>query len=593
MSGLEIAGVVLGAFPLIVFGVEQYRKLAANYAFFLAIQEEYEACLGDMEYYHLMYQQNLRILLMPVTADASELSSLMRDPLGPRWKEHSFQQRLESRLGKSFKAYIGTLKDMRDTMEKLKRELMVEDTALQARIHRTDSTQQTGTSGIPCRSKPAKTKAFVERMEFEAYRLKFSINNATRKPLFDRLKETNERLEKLLSIIAHIHTLSHGELVERGSTYALEKTCQKIWKRSDRLFQALRASWQCSCTAQHFANLRLEHHMMDDACFEVILTFASQLSLFKRTWSWKELRCYHPESCPVRTSSPPPDMELTGQTVQLAVEVQPSHTIPGLGATSGERQRRVNFAPLQDDTTDQVTWAHMKLCENLGSRGEKDYVGMIQHDNEMFHLHSISKRKHRIQDRPITLDEILNSALPHKLSRRQRISVALLLASSVAQLQFGSWLDHGLTKYDVLFFPSESGALHGADHEPFICQGFPKRDPTRQEKVLTEYDFLSLGILLLELCFGKRLEDSIFRTKQVNETNEVKKALDMLAAHTWAKEVFDEMGTEYNNAVKWCLGANGARNRNRSHSWRGQYIKNVIRPLEECQNHFREAQQVA
>lgn len=207
-------------------------------------------------------------------------------------------------------------------------------------------------------------------------------------------------------------------------------------------------------------------------------------------------------------------------------------------------------------------------------------MGTIGHEDEMYHLHPISKRKPPNENDPLTLDHILSSNCKGHLTRRQRYSIALLLASSVAQLQFTPWLRTGLTKQGVLFFPCEDDDCDILYCEPFIRQGFIDNTPPTAGM---DCNFHSLGILLLELCFGQRLEDHHLRQKHPAGFGEVKQALDLKAALKWSRIVGDEGGDDYAAAVRWCFtGANNANS-----SWRSEIIRNVIRPLEICQEHFK------
>ncbi|KAF2193838.1 hypothetical protein K469DRAFT_549881 [Zopfia rhizophila CBS 207.26] len=212
-------------------------------------------------------------------------------------------------------------------------------------------------------------------------------------------------------------------------------------------------------------------------------------------------------------------------------------------------------------------------------------MGIISHDDATYHLHPSTKRKRPDDSGPLKLDHILSSNFEGHLARRQRYSIALLLASSVAQLQFTPWLRAGITKDDVLFFPYEDDDCSVSYHEPFIRQGFPLHYPGTSNAETNDYNFYSLGILLLELCFGRRLEDHPLRKKHPAETGEVKRAFDLMAALKWSQGVVDEGGDDYASAVKWCFwGSNNA-----NQSWRGEIIKNVIRPLERCQEYFKAA----
>ena len=69
---------------------------------------------------------------------------------------------------------------------------------------------------------------------------------------------------------------------------------------------------------------------------------------------------------------------------------------------------------------------------------------------------------------------------------------------------------------------------------------------------------------------------------------EAKHAFDLMAALKWSQSVGEEGRDDYASAVKWCFtGADNADNANQS--WRAEIIKNVIRPLEMCREHFKTA----
>ncbi|KAF2743785.1 hypothetical protein M011DRAFT_377341, partial [Sporormia fimetaria CBS 119925] len=83
---------------------------------------------------------------------------------------------------------------------------------------------------------------------------------------------------------------------------------------------------------------------------------------------------------------------------------------------------------------------------------------------------------------------------------------------------------------------------------------------------------LSLGILLLELCFGKRLEDHSLRKQYPTGEGKEKQAFDLAAALVWNQHVDGEAGDGYACAVRWCFAGASIH----SQSWRGEIIKNVI-----------------
>jgi hypothetical protein len=232
-----------------------------------------------------------------------------------------------------------------------------------------------------------------------------------------------------------------------------------------------------------------------------------------------------------------------------------------------------------------ITEPTVQLCELLGDPECSKCMGIIGHGDEVYHLHPLSKRKEP-SDRAMNLNRILSPDFEGFLSRRQRYSIALLLASSVAQLQFTTWLRTGLTKDDVLFFldDEDSSICYG---EPFIRQGFSHDSASNTTAEANDCNFFSLGIVLLELCFGKRLEDHPLRKKHSVGDAGSKHAFDLIAALQWSRNVCDEAGEDYHATVKWCF--TGAGDMSKDKSWRSEIIKNVIRPLELCQEHFKTA----
>jgi hypothetical protein len=64
MSGLEVAGVVLGAFQLIISGLEHWRDVAKVGGFWWRIRKEYTKCRSDVRFYDIVYKRNLKELLM-------------------------------------------------------------------------------------------------------------------------------------------------------------------------------------------------------------------------------------------------------------------------------------------------------------------------------------------------------------------------------------------------------------------------------------------------------------------------------------------------------------------------------------------------
>jgi hypothetical protein len=591
MSGLEVAGVVLGAFPLLISGIEHWRDVAKVGGFFWQIRKEYIKCQRDVQFQEILYKRNLRELLLPLIPDADEVAELIADPGGQRWSDVALQGRLEGRLHESYQLYRDTVTEMNELAEELKKELCYDKENVQDKLLPPE-TKRRSSGRSPSRQpsmRSSKLSVAKDRLDYEVFRTKFSIGERIREELFGQLKECNERLEKLLSSSDRVSALQNAAPGHTKQTSVLESAFKKVSKKSDLLFKALQNAWQCSCQQYHFANLRLEHRTITEVCFEIILMYVAPSRHGNTPWYWREIRCGHMLGC-----SFPQKMVDTAISSPPALHYQPA-TLPRTAAIASittSTRKKVGFAPPAPNVpkieVDLFIDHNIQLCQLLGDEECGKCMGIIGHDDEIFHLHPIVQKRQTVGKAPITLDHILSYEFEGHLSRRQRYSIALLVASSVGQLQSTPWLRTGLCKEDILFFHSDDDNLITPYGEPFIRQGFLRGHTPcpSTESFAYDYNFYSLGILLLELCFGCRLEDHPLRKKHPSAIDvAAKNAFDVMAALKWSGSVSGEGGDDYATAVKWCF--TGATDRKQN--WRGEIVRNVVRPLEICMEHFQSA----
>lgn len=212
--------------------------------------------------------------------------------------------------------------------------------------------------------------------------------------------------------------------------------------------------------------------------------------------------------------------------------------------------------------------------------------------SERYYLHAADHAADTVNNAPpntsqptvITLDTILRGSSP--LTRLQRFSLAVTVASSFIQLAGTPWLKSRWAKSDVVFFPDPEGP----PEQPFVSCDFPVDDPTPQTptpsspvKVADQIiDGLeSLGIVLLELCFGKPIEQhSSWSLMPPSAAGS-----GLLAALDWLKEVAEEAGPEYADAVAWCL-IGGRTISDRGDGWRKVMSDRVVKPLGQCRSYI-------
>ncbi|KAF2632934.1 hypothetical protein BU25DRAFT_487328 [Macroventuria anomochaeta] len=572
MSGLEVAGVVLGALPLIISGLEHWRKVAEIGGFFWRIRKEYTKCKNDVKYHDIMYRRNLKALLLPLINEPKEVEYLIRTPGGKGWTDKVMQERLEERLKDSYDLYLDIIHDLNETAQALRKELSFNDTSIQDKLTIPPTkSQQRPPSPLPSGTQ---TKSLVRaKWDYEKFRMRFSLNESVRTGLVQQLEKCNERLRQLLTTSDEISALAESGPVNKQKNLALEDALKKSRRRCKLLFMAIQGAWQCLCQPCHYAHLRLEHRTRPDTSFELILTYAMDPSVRPTSWSWRELQCG-------------PALECCGRRIaNMAKNEVPVVTLTDPPPSAiAKKSKTVTFAPLNSNSPIREGLnmkRNIELCQTLGSTNCSKCLGILSKDDEEYHVHSSRKRKRPSMGISPSLDSVIAD---RSLSRRERYSVALLLASSVAQLQETPWLDTRLKKEDILFHPYEDDGSNSPIHELFIRQGFSQPDPNSRTNK-DDCNFYSLGILLLELCFAQRLEDHPYRKAYPAATGETKEAFDLVAALRWSHDVRDEGGHEYASAVSWCF----TTARDPTQVWQSAIIKNVIRPLELCQEHFKTA----
>ena len=126
MSGVEAAGLMLAVFPVMVMALDQYRESAEILGDWWRFKRKYMKCKHDIEFHQITFTANLEELLLPLIVDDQELEALMSDPGGERWRDQSLEIKLRERLPNSYDAYLDSINEMNNVMEKLSKELGLE-----------------------------------------------------------------------------------------------------------------------------------------------------------------------------------------------------------------------------------------------------------------------------------------------------------------------------------------------------------------------------------------------------------------------------------------------------------------------------------
>lgn len=151
-----------------------------------------------------------------------------------------------------------------------------------------------------------------------------------------------------------------------------------------------------------------------------------------------------------------------------------------------------------------------------------------------------------------------------QLSRKQRLGLAVALASAVLQLYDSPWMGEVWDKKDICFFS------HGLDgnncpliSSPYVSRSFPPPNPSitasPTSSNITPTPFVinktlfALGIVLVELCLNRPFEDLRDAAHSETSNNTPNILDDYQIANNAISEVYREGGDQYGYVVQRCL----------------------------------------
>ena len=187
----------------------------------------------------------------------------------------------------------------------------------------------------------------------------------------------------------------------------------------------------------------------------------------------------------------------------------------------------------------------------------------------------------------VSLESLLNRSSEFLLNRRQRYKIAYILASSHLQLYPSPWLHSHWSKKDIFFNMDPQNTHRIQTDEPYMLHAVSTQIArSASSYASSDRSLPTLGILLIELCFGTALEDHEMRRQynssgaQQNGTPDLAAVLDLAVALEWSRSVYGEAGETYADAVNWCL--RGQMAGTNDDKWREELFANVVRPLQSC-----------
>ena len=118
MSGIEVVGIVLGALPIMVNGIERYSEGLSAARRLLNPRRElrnlHRAVRTELQIF-----RNTALLLLHRIATETEVESLIQEPTSDLWKAPSFDKQMKTMLGSSYSVWCEVMADISNAIKEI------------------------------------------------------------------------------------------------------------------------------------------------------------------------------------------------------------------------------------------------------------------------------------------------------------------------------------------------------------------------------------------------------------------------------------------------------------------------------------------
>lgn len=289
-----------------------------------------------------------------------------------------------------------------------------------------------------------------------------------------------------------------------------------FWLHAKNIFCLLKNAWCCECSASHHANVILQAPATAaDVEMRVSFLFSSDTSIQNAApWICQKttIKVANESMAPKLTVPPSPIQPQIASTSIFGSKLRPASSIRLSARSPKGEVKLATTTPtvrLPDVKHNEASSRIVDLCHTITHSGASPSLGCLTDTNNRYHIYPVTETgpAESISE-SISLERLLNKTSRIRLTRRERYMIALTIACSHLQLHDSPWLAAQWSKKDILV---HCGKDHGIiDEKPYITRSFHSTGEVldgQSAYAVADHGLSTLGILLLELCFGVALED--------------------------------------------------------------------------------------
>ncbi|CZR67557.1 uncharacterized protein PAC_17456 [Phialocephala subalpina] len=613
MSGFEIAGIVLGAWPILIEGLKFYAEERGVIKDFCNCQPLVQSIYRQLKREKVTFENSSRCLFNAAAKQSdrplADVAAMMTSPGDPRWTEVDDTDAEGIFSYKTATLYAEARKDIEQVLEKIQESL----------------------DKVPPKPKDKHTT----RRQWE--RLLFTIKQ-------DQLElqlTKAETLNRFLVNLTRENVMSSVPEPARRSARHYNTIREHAIMMAEALQKKLLGK-ECHCKSKHDASLVLEvrpsHKRTKSCCFHVL--FGSEptpMASLQRRWiTWEAeieaLEVMTP-SRPAVLSQQPPN---SARTPSFIVDAADDDKISNPGADSNDqnakkkrsfkgfwrsisphidaanvrgksamksaaitatvtpisvtpkRKQQVGFEIQEEDNMDVMTKEIENLCATIATTGiEAAWYGvLISREERWQRIRRATKPCCTSKNiKMVSLAQLLSTEL---WKTKPRSKLGLKLASMVLQLYQTPWLSDDWGKEDIFFIQEEDGTV--VTDKPFIRPRIAPRTtaatPFKPKLATINMNvpcLFALGVVLVELHYKKTIDELqkeepgfVVSNNESPEVSSIRRTLLIL-------RLIEKMeaGDNLEKVLKQCIkGPDGALTDTNKEELRDMVEEKIIVPLE-------------
>ncbi|OAL40253.1 hypothetical protein AYO20_00673 [Fonsecaea nubica] len=574
MSGLEIAGLVLGALPIVASLIGEYREGVDTIMSIISTRRyrrEVRRYQDGLSTESTIFQNTLERVLVQIVHDEEDIATLLQDPDSALWRRSEYNAELQRMMKNSYGAYMATMTELAYLLNSLKEKLTT-------------------------RSTPASTMSNFKR-----------FNDVFSKGVYETLLSKVRTANQTLSTITEqVYKLAETRKT-RWQSRGLLQDYARIRRHARSVYDTFVCGncWNCPCRARHILKLRLENppHKRN----------AGESKGAQTRSKFVVHRFSYPEGSEVEVLTAGEEVEIEAADLQddadwgapqISVQTQIS------GTSKSHDSKGVHFSIVKS-TLETIPWPKAgdpsqqlrDVCNALQLRSQearREHIGfLIDEPNRRRHDIYIVRKLPTDQStrsiKSILADRSLSPQLGgiplSPISQRNRRYLAAILASGVFQLH-GSWLKPQWGLEDILLQSQTDYYSSNIISLPYLSRALVQAALRAETKtpgkstssaLIRSNVLFPLGLALVELSLGQPLE----ALYEAEDHDSIAAVANLKTALRVLKFVQDRSGDRYCEVVKMCLlwsGPDGDQLDNQA--LQSAIFEKVVMPLQDDLDDF-------